>query len=65
MENSMENRNANIDDRKKIPIRTFQDLNANYLDVVVCREAIQLYDTSSGQLYNLRKGWQNFHKNDH
>ncbi len=38
------------------------DLYSHYVDVQDCKEAINLYDISSRQLYNLQKSWKNFHE---
>lgn len=38
------------------------DVYSRYVDVMLCKRIITLYDTSSRQLYNLRKAWKNFHE---
>jgi len=38
------------------------DVYSKYVDVKVCKKAINIYDISSRQLYNLKKAWKNFHK---
>ncbi len=38
------------------------DLYPQYVDVQDCKEATDLYDISSKQLYNLQKSWKNFHE---
>lgn len=40
------------------------DLYSHYVNKEKCKEAIDLYDMSSKQLYNLQKSWKNFHEND-
>lgn len=40
------------------------DIYSKYVDKELCRKIIVLYDNSCGQLYNLRKSWKNFHKNN-
>jgi four helix bundle protein len=40
------------------------DVYPKYVDLKICRQAIDLYDVSPKQLYNLRKSWRNFHKVD-
>jgi len=39
------------------------DVYGKYVDLKICREAINLYDTASRQLYKLRESWKNFHEN--
>jgi len=40
------------------------DVYFQYTNVELCKELIDIYDMSSRQLYNLRKTWQDFHKDD-
>ena len=40
------------------------DVYSKYIDKKLCEEVIEIYDFSCAQLYNLRKKWRNFHKND-
>lgn len=40
------------------------DIYGNFVDVAKCKEAINLYDTASRQLYKLRECWRDFHDND-
>ncbi len=40
------------------------DIYPNYVDAKLCQEIIDIYDHSCAQLYNLKKSWQDFHKND-
>ena len=40
------------------------DVYPKYVDPTLCREIIDIYDKSCGQLYKLKKTWQDFHKND-
>jgi len=40
------------------------DVYANFVNSKLCKEVIDIYDISCAQLYNLKKSWQNFHKND-
>lgn len=40
------------------------DVYSKYVDSEICKRAIDTYDKVCGQLYNLRKSWQDFHKND-
>jgi len=40
------------------------DVYSRYVDSKICREVIDIYDNSCGQLYNLKKSWRDFHKND-
>lgn len=40
------------------------DVYYKYINQELCKKIIDIYDKSCGQLYNLRKSWQDFHKND-
>ena len=40
------------------------DVYSKYVEAAICKEVIDIYDKSCGQLYNLKKAWQDFHKND-
>jgi len=40
------------------------DVYLKYIDVELCKRVIDIYDKTCGQLYNLRKSWKDFHKND-
>lgn len=40
------------------------DVYSKFIDKEVCEEAINIYDTCCAQLYNLRKKWTDFHKNN-
>ena len=40
------------------------DVYFKYIDVELCKRVIDIYDKTCGQLYNLRKSWKDFHKND-
>ena len=37
------------------------DVYSKYVDPKICKEVIDVYDKSCGQLYNLKKSWRNFH----
>lgn len=40
------------------------DVYPSYVDSKLCKEVIDIYDLACAQLYNLKKSWKNFHKND-
>lgn len=40
------------------------DVYANFVDVKLCKEVIEIYDISCAQMYNLKRSWKDFHKND-
>lgn len=37
------------------------DAYSKYINTNLCKDLIQIYDKSCGQLYKLREGWQDFH----
>lgn len=40
------------------------DAYSQYVDTMLCKELINIYDASSAQLYKLKQNWKDFHKND-
>ena len=40
------------------------DVYADNVDAALCKEVVDLYDISCAQLYNLKKVWRDFHKDD-
>ena len=40
------------------------DVYSKYVNSQLCEETIDIYNNSCGQLYNLKKTWVDFHKND-
>jgi four helix bundle protein len=40
------------------------DVYPKYVDPELCKQVIEIYDNCCGQLYNLKKKWKDFHKND-
>lgn len=40
------------------------DVYGNQINARRCEEAVAIYDGACGQLYNLKKAWKDFHKND-
>ena len=40
------------------------DVYSSYVNSKLCKEVIDIYDIFCAQLYNLKKSWQDFHKND-
>lgn len=47
-----------------VPISVCRDVYAKYINRKLCEEIIEIYDFSYAQLYNLRKIWKDFHKDD-
>ena len=41
-----------------------KDIYKNFVDVKLCEELINTYNTACKQLTNLKKAWKNFHAND-
>jgi four helix bundle protein len=41
-----------------------RDVYFNNIDIKLCNELINSYDSSSRQLFRLREVWKNFHEND-
>ena len=37
------------------------DVYPEYVSSALCEELVEIYNNSGGQLYNLKKSWQNFH----
>ena len=40
------------------------DIYSKHIDILLCKETIDLYDYSCRQLTNLKKAWTNYHRND-
>lgn len=45
-------------------LSVYTNVYSSYIDKKLCNEVIEIYDISCRQLTNLRKSWQDFHKND-